>query len=53
MRIYKPRGVTRGQIILASILGVFGGVYIWRPLFEEHFPRLKRIPESKETTVTE
>lgn len=43
MRIYKPRGITNGQIVLVTILGVIGGIYIWKPLFEEHFPRKKRI----------
>lgn len=35
MRIYRPKGVTKGQIVLVTILGVFGGVYIWKPFFEE------------------
>lgn len=37
MRIRKPRGITRGQIVLVTVLGVFGGVYIWRPLVDSHF----------------
>lgn len=41
MRIYKPRGITRGQIILVSILGVFSGVYIWRPLFDDYYKKPK------------
>lgn len=32
MRIRKPRGLTTGQIALVTILGVFGGVYVWKPL---------------------
>lgn len=32
MRIRKPRYLTTGQIALVTILGVFGGVYIWKPL---------------------
>lgn len=43
MRIYRPRGLTRGQIVLVTVLGVFGGVYIWKPLFEELYPRKKSV----------
>lgn len=42
MRIYKPRGVTKGQVVLVTILGFFGGVYIWKPLLDEYLPRKKR-----------
>lgn len=39
LRIRKPRGVTRGQLVLITILGVFGGVYIWKPLLVEYFAK--------------
>lgn len=45
MRIYKPKGITRGQIALVSVLGVFSGVYIWRPLFEDYYKRNKTSTE--------
>lgn len=41
LRIRKPRGVTRGQLALVTILGVFGGVYIWKPLLVEYFMKTK------------
>jgi len=34
MRIRVGGGLTRGQILIAGILGVLGGVYIWKPVFE-------------------
>lgn len=57
MRIYRPRGITNGQIVLVTVLGVIGGIYIWKPLFEENFPRQKRKPleniEEITTSTTE
>lgn len=41
LRIRKPRGVTTGQLVLVTILGVFGGVYIWKPLIIEYFVKTK------------
>lgn len=35
MRIRKPPGVTRTQVVIVSLIGIFGGVYIWRPVFEQ------------------
>ncbi|CAG0897859.1 unnamed protein product [Darwinula stevensoni] len=31
--IRRPRGLTNGQIFVAIVLGVIGGVYIWKPVF--------------------
>lgn len=45
MKIYKPRGISKSQIVLVTVLGVFGGVYIWRPLFEESFGSKKAVTE--------
>jgi len=28
----KPRGFTLPQVALVATLGVFGGIYIWKPL---------------------
>ena len=36
MLIRGRRGITRFQIVLAGALGVLGGVYIWKPLFEKY-----------------
>lgn len=43
MRIRRPRGLTGGKIIFATILGTVGGVYIWKPLWKEEMS--KRIVE--------
>lgn len=41
LRIRKPRGITKGQVVLVSILGVYGGVYIWKPMLLEYFVKTK------------
>lgn len=46
MKIYKPRGITKGQFVLVTVLGVFSGVYIWRPLFDDYFGRKKAVAEA-------
>lgn len=54
MKIYKPRGITRGQFVLVTVLGFFGGIYIWKPLLDTHFPRKKKeITSDTETKVTQ
>lgn len=52
MRFRRPRGITNGQIVLVSILGVFSGVYIWKPLFEQYFPRKKAIETPAQDEIT-
>lgn len=38
MRLRRGRvGVTGPQLILGVVLGVAGGIYIWRPEFERHY----------------
>lgn len=37
MRIRKPRAFTFPGVLLATVLGVLGGVYIWKPLIEEYY----------------
>jgi len=37
MRIRAPKGLTRFQIVFASALGIAGGVYVWKPIFEKQF----------------
>lgn len=34
MKIYRPRGITKGQLVLVTILGFCSGVYIWKPLLD-------------------
>jgi len=33
MRI-RRRGISKAQIVIVSIIGVIGGIYIWKPVFE-------------------
>lgn len=35
MRIRKPRGLTTTQLMVTTVVGVLGGVYIYKPLFLE------------------
>lgn len=36
MRIRKPRGLTTTQLMVATVIGVLGGVYIYKPIFVEY-----------------
>ncbi|XP_048512803.1 uncharacterized protein LOC105686140 [Athalia rosae] len=49
MRIRRPRGLSNSQIIFASILGTFGGFYIWKPEFD----RLRAREEKALETTTQ
>jgi len=33
MRIRKPAGLSAIQVLVVSVVGTVGGVYIWRPGF--------------------
>lgn len=35
MKIRRIRGLTGAEIGLATILGVLGGIYIWKPIFTQ------------------
>jgi uncharacterized protein YneF (UPF0154 family) len=47
MYIRRPRILTRGKIVVATILGVFGGVYIWKPLLRDELNKRAEQPEIK------
>lgn len=32
MRIRKPAGISTTQLLIATVIGFGGGVYIWQPL---------------------
>lgn len=49
-RIRKPRGLTTGQLVLVTVLGVFGGVYIWKPLLVQYYGP-KNVGEPVEISV--
>lgn len=36
MKIRRPFGLTGFEIALTSVLGVIGGVYIWKPVIGEY-----------------
>lgn len=36
MRIRKPRGLTTTQLMVTTVIGAIGGVYIYKPLFLEN-----------------
>jgi hypothetical protein len=39
MYIRRPRSLTSGKIIFVTIVGLFGGVYIWKPLLRDELSR--------------
>lgn len=39
MRIRKPRGLTTTQLMVTTVVGVLGGLYIYKPLLLE-----KKVP---------
>jgi hypothetical protein len=41
LRIKKPRNFSWSKLLLASLLGTAGGIYIYQPLLEEHFKKEK------------
>lgn len=41
MRIPKPKGLTTFQIMLATILGVGSGTYIWQKPLKEYAQKQK------------
>lgn len=45
MKIYRPRGISKSQLVLVTVLGVVSGVYIWRPLFDDFFLKKKAVVE--------
>ena len=45
MRIRKPRGVTPLQLVFVSVVGVLGGVYIWKPVFQSFNKKIRIEPE--------
>jgi hypothetical protein len=47
MYIRRPRSLTRGKIIFVTILGIFGGVYIWKPLLRDELSKRVEEPEMK------
>lgn len=36
MRIRKPRGLTTIQLMVTTVVGVLGGLYIYKPLLLEN-----------------
>lgn len=36
MRIRKPRGLTTIQLMVTTVIGVIGGLYIYKPLLLEN-----------------
>jgi hypothetical protein len=49
MKIRKPGNLTGAQIGFATILGVLGGIYIWRPYFIQYQQQSKETQESNST----
>lgn len=54
MRIRKPLGISTTQLLIATVIGFGGGVYIWQPLLlklrKEREPNLTLTENSPATT---
>ncbi|KAG8228448.1 hypothetical protein J437_LFUL009099 [Ladona fulva] len=50
MYIRRPRGVSFVEIALVTVLGFFGGIYIWKPLILEYRNKHKKELEPPEET---
>jgi len=37
MKIRKPLGLSGVELGIGLVLGVLGGIYIWKPVFESYF----------------
>lgn len=48
MLIRTPKNITKGQLALVVILGVFGGFYVWRPIFLSFQEKNKPASEKEE-----
>ena len=46
MRI-RRRGLTRFQVVIATVVGGIAGAYIWKPIFEKHLGTGPKAPEDK------
>lgn len=51
IRIRKPRGISLVQLMVVSVVGLVGGIYIWKPLFQE-LRRQKNEESSSSPTAT-
>lgn len=49
MRIRRPRNLSTVDIIVVTVVGIFGGAYIWRPIFEKQSAERSPSPSSTPT----
>lgn len=47
MRIRRPKNLTGAELGLATLLGVLGGVYIWKPYITDYKDKIKNAEENK------
>lgn len=47
MRIRKPRGLTRKNLLVGIVLGTISGIYIWKPFLDEKLIEAKKEQEKK------
>lgn len=54
MQIRRPRGVTIPQLMVVTVIGVLGGVYIWQPLLIKYRNEQKaeKANDTAEATTT-
>ncbi|XP_077299288.1 uncharacterized protein LOC143920323 [Arctopsyche grandis] len=56
MRIRRPRDISTLDLVVVTVLGVVGGVYIWRPIFDkrsaEQPKEAEALPKSTDSAAT-
>ncbi|OXU20264.1 hypothetical protein TSAR_015194 [Trichomalopsis sarcophagae] len=50
--MYYNRRITKFQIFIVSVLGFMGGIYIWKPLLEEHAKKQRELALSEANAVS-
>lgn len=52
LRIRKPRGISTVQLMVVTLIGFAGGIYIWKPLFLALSPQQQQTDITKSTTTS-
>lgn len=53
IRIRKPRSISGPQFVFVTLLGLFSGFYIWKPVFTVERPDRQSITASTSVTSEE
>lgn len=51
MYIRKPRGLTTGNLMIGTVLGLAGGIYIWKQPLKQYASEKKALEEKSKQEV--